>query len=63
MLVPLTDPENPFAAMMLELIEDTKPYPQSRLPRPVAERPSKTRARGPIAVPTDREMDTDVVRR
>ena len=33
MLVPLTDPENPYSKMMLELIADQTPFPRSPLPR------------------------------
>jgi len=32
-IVPLTDSTNPYTAMMLELIADTKRYPQSPYPR------------------------------
>jgi hypothetical protein len=33
MLVPITDPENPYSKMMIELIAEQTPFPQSPLPR------------------------------
>ena len=47
MLVPLTDPQNAYTKMMLELIADQKPFPASPYPRRFTEvvDPSVTRRR------------------
>ena len=53
MLVPVTDPENPYSKMMIELIADQTPFPKSPLPRrrvePVSE-PLSGRQRAGVAV-------------
>jgi hypothetical protein len=45
MLVPLTDSTNPYAAMMLTIIEDGRRRPHSRWPRQTSKPGFRTRAR------------------
>jgi hypothetical protein len=54
MMVPLTDPQNPYSKMMIELIADQTPFPMSPLPRRTTEMVdsgmSRRQAAGVVAV-------------
>jgi hypothetical protein len=54
MMVPLTDPQNPYSKMMIELIADQTPFPMSPVPRRttemVDEGMSRRQAAGVLAV-------------
>jgi hypothetical protein len=45
MLVPLTDSTNPYAALMLTLIQEGRVHPHSRWPRQTPKRGLRARAR------------------